>query len=679
MATTPTSLPIPSEDPRDLKFNAGKFDEVMTSNAHYYTDRFGVQRWTIAGFQYTALEAISAYGYITMDSFEDGATLTLPNQVLRYEATGEYYRWDGAFPKVVAPGSSPASTGGVGLGAWVSVGDASLRSSLANNDGYSLIGTCSYDDIRNYSGSASVIYCHGISNVFDGGFGYFDLDTADTTSADNGGTVLVDASSRRWKRRVQDGVIYAVWFGVKADWNGTTGTDNALPMQKALAAVPASRGELVFPPGNIMYTQMFSVNRSNITVRGAGNRVTHFVPRTITSKAAMEVNNGSWDYTTNTYTLGGSSFGHVIMRDFSIDGTDTTSSTGIVFARATLGCRLESLTVENFSVGHRAYGSWYARMQNVILANNGVNMYMDYATNDWSAIACEFISTHGSTVATQAHFESQGNGTNIAVSFVGCSFDGLPAQFGCYFKGIYNLSFSGSTYAEVYPTDPNPAAPFFLFGKTSVGVDFSGVHMTAGTGYAGTWVKCGTGNDGNDIGVNTMKIDSCFQYDSGVNTSTAVDTQFGTNIEFGVNRFERAIIIPNQQAVVSSVQTSTFVPSLTGASEMKIPIAIIRKTFSIPVTRIAVKFLSNATISGTQYIRIVDQSNNVIINYPISGSISSGSTVNLTDISADGYVTTTGKSAINSVKAKGTVLNLWTYKVGATSDWPMMSVIVEHS
>lgn len=139
MATTPTNKPIPSEDPRDLKFNAGKIDEVVNSNAHYYTDRFGVRRWTIAGFQYTAEEAIRNYGYITMDSFEDGATLTLPNQVLRYEATGEYYRWDGEFPKTVSAGSTPETAGGVALGAWVSVGDASLRTELASNDGYKLI------------------------------------------------------------------------------------------------------------------------------------------------------------------------------------------------------------------------------------------------------------------------------------------------------------------------------------------------------------------------------------------------------------------------------------------------------------------------------------------------------------------------------------------------------------
>lgn len=140
-----STVPIPSQLPQDLKENSGRFDEVMTSDEHYYTDRFGVRRWTIAGFQYTAEEAIRNYGYITLKSFQLGAPLpnnelTLPNQVLQDETNGEYYRWDGDFPKVVPPGSTPSSTGGEGAGAWVSVGDASLRSDLASTNGDSLVG-----------------------------------------------------------------------------------------------------------------------------------------------------------------------------------------------------------------------------------------------------------------------------------------------------------------------------------------------------------------------------------------------------------------------------------------------------------------------------------------------------------------------------------------------------------
>ncbi|MDI3450540.1 hypothetical protein QLG09_16985 [Enterobacter sp. V89_11] len=144
MATTPTNLPVPSESPIDLKFNAGKIDEYVTSMGWTYTDRFGQKHYTIEGNNYLARQAISAFGYITLDSFEDGNTLTLPNQVLRLEASGEYYRWDGAFPsegKIVPPLSTPNSTGGIGPRAWLSVGDAVLRNELASDFGDPLVSS----------------------------------------------------------------------------------------------------------------------------------------------------------------------------------------------------------------------------------------------------------------------------------------------------------------------------------------------------------------------------------------------------------------------------------------------------------------------------------------------------------------------------------------------------------
>ena len=132
MATTPTSNPIPSEALQDLKFNAGKIDEFATSQGWTYTDRFGVKRYTIEGMNHLSQLAISAYGYITLDSFQAGASITLPNQALRDTSTGEYYRWDGDLPKTVASGSTPISAGGIGSGKWLSVGDAVLRSDVNN-------------------------------------------------------------------------------------------------------------------------------------------------------------------------------------------------------------------------------------------------------------------------------------------------------------------------------------------------------------------------------------------------------------------------------------------------------------------------------------------------------------------------------------------------------------------
>lgn len=98
MATQPTQNQVPSESPRDLKFNAGKIDEFVTSKQLEYQDRFGVNHYTIEGLRWVAQQAISKFGYITIDSFQAGATLSLPNQILRDTTTGEYYRWDGEFP-----------------------------------------------------------------------------------------------------------------------------------------------------------------------------------------------------------------------------------------------------------------------------------------------------------------------------------------------------------------------------------------------------------------------------------------------------------------------------------------------------------------------------------------------------------------------------------------------------
>lgn len=130
MATQPTNNAVPSESPRDLKFNAGKIDEFVTSLALKYQDRFGGEHYTIEGLRWLAQQAIAEFGWIPVGTFQAGATLTLPNQILKDTTDGEYYRWDGTLPKNVPAGSTPANSGGVGDGKWVSVGDAYLRNEL---------------------------------------------------------------------------------------------------------------------------------------------------------------------------------------------------------------------------------------------------------------------------------------------------------------------------------------------------------------------------------------------------------------------------------------------------------------------------------------------------------------------------------------------------------------------
>lgn len=83
--------------------------------------------------------AVSREEYVTLPgSFETGVTVNTKNELVDF--TESKYRWDGALPKEVPAGSTPESSGGVGLGAWVSVGDATLRWQLAKPDGAKLIG-----------------------------------------------------------------------------------------------------------------------------------------------------------------------------------------------------------------------------------------------------------------------------------------------------------------------------------------------------------------------------------------------------------------------------------------------------------------------------------------------------------------------------------------------------------
>lgn len=75
------------------------------------------------------------WGYLPVSgSFENGGTLSQRFEVLWWESTQEYWRWDGAMPKIVLPGSTPETAGGTGKGMWIDVTDATLRANLGSDE-----------------------------------------------------------------------------------------------------------------------------------------------------------------------------------------------------------------------------------------------------------------------------------------------------------------------------------------------------------------------------------------------------------------------------------------------------------------------------------------------------------------------------------------------------------------
>ena len=126
-----TGNPIESTDVRDMSDNAKNFDDFANSKSNEFTDRFGVERKTIHGMNSQFDSHIMNMGFTRVGTFAAGATLTNPRQTLLWDVAnggdGQEYGWSGVFPKIVPASSTPASTGGVSVGAWISRFDPELR------------------------------------------------------------------------------------------------------------------------------------------------------------------------------------------------------------------------------------------------------------------------------------------------------------------------------------------------------------------------------------------------------------------------------------------------------------------------------------------------------------------------------------------------------------------------
>lgn len=97
-----------------------------------------------------------------------------------------------------------------------------VSQSLANRTKFLLqnlgaVPVPTYEALRAYTGDATRVFITGLlvtvkpSSIA----GIFQHDQTDTTSADNGGTVIVDATGRRWKRDFS-GPVNVLWFGQTA-------------------------------------------------------------------------------------------------------------------------------------------------------------------------------------------------------------------------------------------------------------------------------------------------------------------------------------------------------------------------------------------------------------------------------------------------------------------------------
>lgn len=100
----------------------------------------------------------------------------------------------------------------------------------------------------------AIAWVEGWYAATDGGDGMFWL-SADVTSADNGGTIIIDSSSRRWYRQTLGLPINCRWFGCKGDGS----TDDTTAMQAAITFVAAHGAELFVPWGTFLISTVLTV------------------------------------------------------------------------------------------------------------------------------------------------------------------------------------------------------------------------------------------------------------------------------------------------------------------------------------------------------------------------------------------------------------------------------------
>jgi len=431
-------------------------------------------------------------------------------------------------------------------------------------------------------------------------------------------------------------------------------------------------GKVQLPPGDFTTNARVSCNQSNTRNVGAGSDATVITP-TGSFKTAFEINNGSWDDSSEVYTLSGTSIGSSTLESMTLNGDAATSATGVVFARATRHCKWDDVKiVGNFAVAARFYGAWYSKILNSSVTPDNRGIIVDYETNTFVVRDSDFTTDPADQCDT--YFEFPGAGTCRSVTFDGCSFDGLPTSYGARFHNVQQLNFV-NCYTEVYAAHPTLDKNMFEF-KTVTGCTINGAILIAGALYTGTFFKLGT--DGSNRG-NGVSIMGMFQYNAASNSCKAVDTTFAVGVRFiGGCRFENGITITDVAEVEPAYEVQTFIPATTGTDEIIHPICNIKGAYVIPVTRIRLHCVESGTTTATQYFRVRNKADDTLyINFPMPTTITEGDVFDLTDQSGDGYVTSTGQPAIQSIKARDVVLEAYTYKVGGSKDWPSFMVSVE--
>ena len=308
-----TLNPLGSTSPKDLYDNASNMDEGMNSLMPSFRDRFDRRRETWSGMETAFQTMLDSFGFVYLADYVDGVpgiVVTSRNQyivragvqyhlaptaALPFTTTGVWatdqtsflaFTDDGALRLDLADQTDPLKGAGmIGYqGGTVADELAVLAAGIAGTNTSRVVNTVA--DLR--LGAPSGIQFQLTSGYYaagdTGGNSFYRRVSGDTTSADNGGSIIVDANSVRWYL-CHDGSVNVEQFGAKPD-----ATTNSVAVVNTMLNVSAIK-EVTFGAGPYAWTGAITMvaNKSLRGLKGAGTSVYIIGATTVIMKQATSV------------------------------------------------------------------------------------------------------------------------------------------------------------------------------------------------------------------------------------------------------------------------------------------------------------------------------------------------------------------------------------------------------
>jgi len=205
------------------------------------------------------------------------------------------------------------------------------------------------------------VFVEGYYKSGDGGGGNYYCDLSDTTSKDNGGSIIVAIDGARWKLTQTD-TLSIKQFGAKGDF----ATNDTVAFQSTINAITAQKGGVVqIPHGVYVLDQINLQNTPAMTITGTGQSSVLFFTST----------------TNDGIKITGSA-GYVCLTDFWIVGSDKATAGSMINISSTTN---PALLVDNIIINNGFNGILINTPGNDVFINNFLfNSQINAAILDYS-------------------------------------------------------------------------------------------------------------------------------------------------------------------------------------------------------------------------------------------------------------------------------------------------------